>query len=164
MIHSLVRGLVLSCLLAGAALAQADDHGDDHDHIEDCPPFEWGGYIDPGQQTYEQEVVAGFDDGRIVLEVRFDALAGPVAKHFMFLELIDGCVLRAVSVGSYMKEVVKLGKDVVHVDLYEPDTQRRLATLDSLPEIDTIRQQALAIFLGTEPKPEPEAKGDAIGN
>lgn len=154
MSHPLFRVCIAVLLLANPAVAQQDDHGADHDHIEECPPFAWGHLIDPGEQTYSEEVVAGFDDGRIILEVRFDALKGPVAKHFMFLELIDGCVLRAVSVGSYMATALLADAEVVHVDLYEAADHMTLDLRDTVPEIADIREKALGIFLGTiEPEP-----------
>ncbi|CUH75589.1 hypothetical protein [Tropicibacter naphthalenivorans] len=135
-------------LLALPAAAQEDSH--DHDHIEDCPPFAWGAQIDPGTQTYSEEIIAGFDDGRIVMKVTFDALSGPYAKRLMFLELIDYCVLRAVSVGSYPARVQQTPDTPWHVDFYEADNRTTLATLPAPPPADTVEAQAIELFLNVD--------------
>lgn len=120
--------------LAGPALAQT------------CPPFGWHSFTNPGPQDYEIREVIPKADGTEILGITFAELSGTYAKVYIFAQMRDGCMLKAVSLGSYAY-LAGLGDGSesrpFHLDLYEPEMHSTLGFYDRKLSYEEVRERAL---------------------
>ncbi|MCB1332479.1 MAG: hypothetical protein KDK26_02260 [Roseivivax sp.] len=137
----------LACLAVSAATGGAA-------RAQDCAPLPWGRFLSPGPQEFQVVNLHRVRDGAAIYEVHFGALAGDYAKLYLFAEYdAAGCLLRALSVGSYtatagLDAQAGDGDDgrLYHIDLYEPGSHSTLGMQRGKPKLDAVRALALDVF------------------
>ena len=113
---------------------------------QDCPDIGWHNYLSPGEQTWTRHELIEIDGNRDMVSIVFDTLQGDYAKVFMFLEYRkDGCLLRAVSHGSYGYLGAEQGV-VYHLDLYSPGFHSTLYIGEGQLTYEAVRAQSLEVF------------------
>jgi hypothetical protein len=119
-----------------------------------CPQNIWARILAPGEQTYEVVSRTANDLGNVIVEVHFGPLKGPHAKVYLFAEYDkNGCLLRAVSAGSYAATVAMdeaANPDAKgrlhHMDLYERGSHSTLGFHSGPPDLQAFRATALEIL------------------
>lgn len=111
-----------------------------------CPPFTWDAVIAPGDQTMEIVDRITAEGGRTIVGVQFGPLTGEFAKVYIFIEFVDGCFSRAVSLGRYAYLEAIGNTTDYHLDLYTRDAHATLNWYNTLPSYDDIRAIAFREF------------------
>lgn len=117
-----------------------------------CPPFRWGAFVAPGDQTYEVVGRHTSPLGHDIFEVHFGEIKGENGKIYLFAEYRGDCLLRVVSAGSYdatnaMHQELNPGIDyrLYHIDLYS-DVHATLGFHQGPPDLEAVRAHATQIF------------------